>query len=107
MRIFLLNGGSTPEFSVDFKKCVMVRHSEGELRYYLTEDDLPGIARSTLTLGYSSEFQKCDCDKLKYYISYAGGESFFYTADRTDNKVRFKVELTNEEQAILKRITTI
>lgn len=107
MRIFLKNGGSTPEFSVDFQKCEMVRNSEGELRYYLTEDDLPGIARSTLTLGYSSEFQKCDCDKLKCYISYTGGESFFYTADRTDNKVRFKVELTNEEQAILKRITTI
>ena len=107
MRIFLKNGGSTPDFSVDFQKCVMVRSSEGELRYYLTEDDLPSIARSTVTLGYSSEFKKCYCDKLKYYISYAGGESFFYTADRTDNKVRFKVELTNEEQAILKRITTI
>ena len=107
MRIFLKNGGSIPDFSVDFSKCVMVRNSEGELRYYLTEDDLPGIARSTLTLGYSSEFQKCDCDKLKYYISYAGGESFFYTADRTDNKVRFKVELTNEEQTVLNQITTI
>ncbi len=107
MRIFLKNGGSTPDFSVDFKKCVMVRHSEGELRYYFTEDDLLGIARSTLTLGYSSELRKCDCDNLKYYISYAGGEPFFYTADQEDNKVRFKVELTSEEQAILKRITTI
>lgn len=107
MRIFLKNGGSTPDFSVDFSKCVMVRHSECELRYYFTEDDLPNIARSTLTLGYSSEFQKCDCAKLKYYISYAGDEPFFYTADQEEIKVRFKVELTNEEQAILKRITTI
>ena len=107
MRIFLKNGGSTPEFSVDFQKCEMVRNSEGELRYYLTEDDLPSIARSTVTLGYSSEFKKCYCDKLKYYISYAGGESFFYTADRTDNKVRFKVELTSEEQTVLNQITTI
>lgn len=107
MRIFLKNGGSTPEFSVDFKKCVMVRYSEGELRYYFTEDDLPSIARSTLTLGYSSEFKKCDCDNLKYYICYAGGEPFFYTADREENKVRFKVELTSEEQTNLKRITTI
>ena len=107
MRIFLLNGGSTPEFSVDFKKCVMVRYSEGELRYYFTEDDLPSIARSTLTLGYSSEFKKCDCDNLKYYISYAGGEPFFYTVDQKENKVRFKVELTSEEQTNLNQITTI
>lgn len=107
MRIFLKNGGSTPDFSVDFKKCVMVRHSEGELRYYFTEDGLLGIARSTLTLGYSSEFQKCDCDNLKYYISFVDSEPFFYTADREENKVRFKVELTSEEQTNLKRITTI
>ena len=107
MRIFLLNGGSTPEFSVDFSKCVMVRHSEGELRYYFTEDDLPGIVRNTLTLGYSSEFKKCDCDKLKYYISFVDSEPFFYTADQEDNNVRFKVELTSEEQTVLNQITTI
>lgn len=107
MRIYLKNGGSTPEFFVDFQKCEMVRNSEGELRYYFAEDDLPSISRSTLTLGYSSEFRKYDFDNLKYYISFTGGEPFFYTADREDNKVRFKVELTSEEQANLKRITTI
>lgn len=107
MRIFLLNGGSTPEFSVDFQKCEVVRNSEGELRYYLTEDELPSIARSTLTLGYSSELRKCDCDNLKYYISFVGGEPLLYTADREDNKVRFKVELTSEEQTVLNQITTI